>query len=70
MMNTVFPIILNGNFNTELGQVEYSRTVSLFILDGVNERGKKLLQLCTEKKLVVSNTRFQTYREDIMQDKN
>lgn len=53
---TVFSIIVNGNFNIELGQVKYSRTASLFILDGVNERGKRCIQLCTEKELVVGNT--------------
>ena len=45
-----------GDMNARVGNSEVESVVGKFGVSGANENGRKLIELCTEKRLNVGNT--------------
>ena len=53
--------MLLGNFNAKVGSGKQRKTVEPHGLGTRNERGERLVDWCEEKKLVITNTWFETH---------
>ncbi len=52
-------VFLLGDKNARVGSTEIGGVVGKYVVDGVNENGEYLVDICAERGLFLSNTSFQ-----------
>ena len=52
-------VVVLGDMNAKVGDREIDRVIGRFGVPGMNENGEKLVELCSERCLIVENTWFQ-----------
>ena len=51
-------VVIVGDMNARVGDGEVEGVVGKFGVSGVTENGRKLIEMCTEKRLSLGNTFF------------